>query len=62
MLWRYLIVFQVTKKSLILSKQIAAILKAPHISFEVKHVNVQSQIGGSDCALFAMKVYYSYLA
>ena len=38
----------------VLHKQIAKILKTAEKSFEVKHVDVQRQRGGSDCALFAI--------
>ena len=32
---------------------IAAILQTPHADFELRHVDVQRQVGGSDCGLFA---------
>ncbi len=41
-------------KSSSLQKQVAVIIKAPTRSFELKHVDVQRQVGSSDCALFAM--------
>ena len=38
----------------IFQKQVAAIMKISSKSFELEHVDVQQQIGTSDCALFAM--------
>ena len=40
--------------SLQLCNQAAAILKTSYSSFQIKHVDVQRQSGGSDCALFAI--------
>ena len=37
-----------------LKKQVASILKAPEKSFDLHHIDVQRQIGGSDCCLFAV--------
>ena len=37
-----------------LHRQIAAIMKTENASFTVKHVNVQRQVGSSDCGLFAI--------
>ena len=37
-----------------LKYQLAAILKCKQASFTVRHVNVQRQLGGNDCGLFAI--------
>jgi Ulp1 family protease len=37
-----------------LHRQIAAIVKTEYTSFTVKHVDVQRQVGSSDCGLFAI--------
>ena len=37
-----------------LTRQVAAILQTPHADFELRHVDVQRQVGGSDCGLFAL--------
>ena len=37
-----------------LKKQVASILKAPGKSFDLHHIDVQRQMGGSDCCLFAV--------
>lgn len=43
-----------SKTSTSLIKQVAAIMKTPSSSFELKHVDVQRQVGSADCALFAI--------
>ena len=40
--------------SSVLKRQVAAILQTPLSAFELRHVNVQHQVGGSDCSLFAI--------
>ena len=40
--------------SLSLTRQVAAILKTKEKSFDLYHVDVQRQVGGSDCGLFAL--------
>ena len=37
-----------------LMRQVAVILQTPQTEIELRHVNVQCQIGGSDCRLFAI--------
>ena len=37
-----------------LKRQVAAILKTSEKSFDLYHVDVQRQVGGSDCCLFAL--------
>ena len=37
-----------------LKRQVAAILKTSEKSFDLYHVDVQRQVGGSDCCLFAI--------
>ena len=37
-----------------LTRQVAAILQTPQADFELRHVDVQRQVGGSDCGLFAL--------
>ena len=37
-----------------LHRQLAAIMKTEDASFTVKHVDVQRQVGSSDCGLFAI--------
>ena len=37
-----------------LTKQVAAILQTPQADFELRHVDVKHQVGGSDCGLFAL--------
>lgn len=41
-------------KSWVVKKQVAGILRTKKQSFEIRHVDVQRQIGGNDCAIFAM--------
>ena len=38
----------------IIRSQVAAILKTSEKSFDLYHINVQRQVGGSDCCLFAI--------
>ena len=35
-------------------RQVAAVLKTSNKAFELKHIDVQCQVGGSDCGLFAI--------
>lgn len=37
-----------------LTRQVATILQTPQADFELRHVDVQHQVGGSDCGLFAI--------
>ena len=37
-----------------LTRQVASILRTPQADFELRHVDVQRQVGGSDCGLFAI--------
>ena len=37
-----------------LSRQVARVLQTPQADFELRHVAVQRQVGGSDCGLFAV--------
>ena len=37
-----------------LKKQVAAVIKTRENSFQIHHVDVQRQLGGSDCGLFAI--------
>ena len=43
-----------TFKSSTLQRQVAAIVRTPHRSFDLYHVDVQCQNGSVDCALFAI--------
>ena len=43
-----------SKSSLALFKQVAAILKTSNRFFQLRHVNVQHQNGSADCGLFAI--------
>ena len=40
--------------SSVLKRQVAAVLQTPQSAFELRHVNVQHQVGGSDCGLFTI--------
>ena len=37
-----------------LMRQVAVILQTPQAEFELRHIDVQRQVGGSDCGLFAV--------
>ena len=37
-----------------LTRQVATVLQTPQAEFELRHVDVQRQVGGSDCGLFAV--------
>ena len=37
-----------------LNRQVASVLQTPQADFELRYVDVQRQVGGSDCGLFAL--------
>ena len=39
--------------STVMKRQDTAVLQTPQSAFELRHVNVQHQVGGSDCGPFA---------
>ena len=43
-----------SQHSSVLKRQVAVILQTPHTAFELRHVDVQRQLGGADCGLYAL--------
>lgn len=43
-----------SQHSSVLKRQVAVILQTPHTAFELRHVDVQRQVGGADCGLYAI--------
>ena len=43
-----------SQHSSVLKRQVAVILQTPHTAFELRHVDVQRQLGGADCGLYAI--------